>query len=212
MLTELFSKCAYRQDYKQIGDSVNYAIDEDEKNKTLSVYFQGSNSITDWVRNFLFTKDCYGLFKAHKGFLMAYKEVRNLLLDKIYEQDENGDYKWLKIIIVGYSHGGALTQLFLQDCWYHRPDIKDCILAYAFETPRALKVKKKYRFFWNNLTRVENNWDLVAHCPPKFVGYSDLGHLIKVKGDTSMVRRKLPKCIKSHFAECVLDGLRKFEH
>lgn len=209
MLYELFDMCAYRTDYKQIGDSVNYAIDEDVANKTLSIYFQGSNSITDWVRNFLFTKDCYGVFKAHKGFLSAYREARNLLLDKVYEEDENGDYKWLKIIIVGYSHGGALCQLALQDIVYHRPDIRDNILGYAFETPRALKVKKEYRHFWDNLIVVRNNNDIVSHCPPKMFGYTDLGTMIKIKGDTKLVLNKLPKCIKSHFPNCVLDGIKK---
>lgn len=208
MLKELFYKCAYREYYKQIGDSVNYAFDEDTSTKTLSIYFQGSNSISDWVRNFLFTKDCYGLFKAHKGFLMAYREARNLILDKVYEQDDKGDYKWLKINIIGYSHGGALCQLALQDIYYHRPDIKDCILGYAFETPRALKVKKQFRFFWNNLITIRNNNDLITHLPPKIVGYTDLGTMIKVNGDTSLVENKQPKCIKSHYPQCVLDGLK----
>ena len=211
MLKELFYKCAYRTDYKQIGDSVNYAFDEDVENKTLSVFFQGSNSITDWVRNFLFAKDCYGVFKAHKGFLMAYREVRNLLLDKVYDADDNGDYKWLKIIIVGYSHGGALCQLALQDIIYHRPDIKGNILGYAFETPRALKVKKEYQYFWDNLIVVRNNNDIVSHCPPKIFGYSDVGTMLKIKGDTKLVKKKLPKCIKSHFPCVVYSGIIEWE-
>ena len=206
MLKELFENCAYNIEYKQIGDSVNYAFVEN--NKTLYIYFQGSNSITDWVRNFLFTKKVYKQFCVHRGFYTAYLEARNLLLDKICELDDNGDYKWLKIVIIGYSHGGALAQFTHEDAVYHRQDIKDCILTYAFETPRALKVPKKWRYLWKNLTTIRTNNDIVSHCPPKMFGYNDLGTMIKVKGDTSLVDKKLPKCIKSHFPQVVMDALK----
>lgn len=209
-MKELFKNCAYDIDYKQIGDSVNYAFVE--QGKTLYVYFQGSNSITDWVRNFLFTEKVYKMFRVHKGFFSAYSEARNMLLDKIYERDENGDYKWLQIIIVGYSHGGALCQLFLEDCVYHRHDIKDCIKGYAFETPRCLKVPKKYRHLWDNLIVIRNGCDLITHLPPAIFGYHHLGTMVKIKGDTKLVENKMPKCIKYHYPQCVLDGLDKFEH
>jgi len=204
-MKRLFYNCAYGVEYQQIGDSVNYAFVEE--GKTLYVYFQGSNSITDWVRNFLFAESKYKMFKVHKGFYQAYRQARNLLLDKIYERDDFGDYKWLKIVIVGYSHGGALCQIFFEDAVYHRPDIKSGIFGYAFESPRCLKVKKKYRFLWDNLKVIRCNNDIVSHCPPKFLGYTDLGTMIKIKGDTRLVKKFLPKCIKSHFPQVVLDGL-----
>ena len=208
-MKELFYKCAYTIEYKQIGDSVNYAFEEN--GHTLYVYFQGSNSITDWVRNFLFVENPYKMFKVHKGFYQAYSEARNLLLDKIYEKDENGNFKWLKIIIVGYSHGGALCQIFLEDAIYHRPDITDSIMGYAFETPRCLKVKKQYRHFWKNLIVIRNNNDLITHLPPAIFGYHHLGRMIKIHGDTKLVDNHSPKCIKSHYPQCVLDGLEKYK-
>jgi hypothetical protein len=209
--SKLFQLCAYEIEYKQIGDSVNYAFMEEKKTKTLYIFFQGSNSITDWVLNFWFTKKVYKMFRVHNGFFHAYSQARNMLLDKVYEKDENGDYKWLKIIIVGYSHGGALAQLLLQDVWYHRQDIKDCVLAYAFETPRCLKVPKKYRFMWENLTTIRTNNDLITHLPPRLFGFNDLGKMLKVKGDVSLVKNHLPKCIKSHYPQVVLDGLMNDE-
>lgn len=72
-LSDLFYACAYTVEYQQTGDSVNYAFVED--GKTLYVYFQGSNSITDWVRNFFFKKKPYKdmecVFRVHAGFLAA---------------------------------------------------------------------------------------------------------------------------------------------
>ena len=209
MLKELFENCAYNIEYKQIGDSVNYAFVEE--GKTLYVYFQGSNSTTDWIRNFLFTERVYKMFRVHKGFYTAYSEARSLLLNKIYERDEKANFKWLKIIIVGYSHGGALCQLFLEDCVFHRPDIKSSILGYAFETPRCLKVPAKYRHLWENLTIIRNGCDLITHLPPAIFGYNHLGTMVKIKGDTSLVENHLPKCIKSHYPQCVLQGIKEYE-
>ena len=74
-LSQLFYNCAYVVDYKQVGDSVNYAFVEDAKESTLYIYFQGSNSITDWVRNFMFPakpyKDMVLPYRVHRGFLAA---------------------------------------------------------------------------------------------------------------------------------------------
>lgn len=200
-LSKLFSNCAYGIPYEQAGDSVNYAFVEDRD--ILYIYFQGSNSITDWVRNFLFTKKVFDEFKVHRGFLDAYMEVRNILLDKAYEK------KYSAIIVVGYSHGGALCQLALEDLVYHFPDMQDSIYGYAFESPRCIKAKKKYRSRWKNLTVIRDGNDLVTHCPPKIFGYNDLGTMLHIKGDTKLVTNKCPKCIKYHYPQVVLDGLKK---
>lgn len=196
-MKDLFYNCAYKVKYKTIGNDVNYAFVETKG--VLYIYFQGSSSLTDWVRNFLFTENPYKMFKVHKGFYEAYKEVRNVLLDKAYSKE----YK--EIIIVGYSHGGALCQIAFEDLKYHFPNI--IIKGYAFESPRCLKVPKKYRHLWNGLYVIRNNNDLITHLPPMFLGYNHQGEMIKINGDTSLVKNHLPKCIKSHYAECVLDGL-----
>lgn len=200
-LSELFHLCAYDIEYQTIGDSVNYAFLEE--GKTLLVFFQGSNSITDWVENFLFTKKIYKEFKVHRGFYMAYSQARDMLLDKIY----NNHYE--EVMVVGYSHGGALCQLYLEDLVYHFPELK--VKGFAFESPRAVKCAKKYKERWKDLLVIRTNQDLVTHCPPKIFGYTDLGTMLKIKGDTSLVENKLPKCIKSHFPQVVYDALLKYE-
>lgn len=202
-LFQYFHACAYDVHYEQIGDSVNYAFVESDDKSELIIYFQGSNSITDWVENFLFTKRVYKEFRVHRGFFRAYSQVRDLLLDKVYANN----YK--KVIVVGYSHGGALCQLALEDLVYHFPQIQDSIFGYAFEAPRCLKVKRKYRDRWKNLTVIRDGSDIVTHCPPKIFGYTDLGTMIKIKGNTNLVPNKLPKCVKYHYPQVVLDGLEK---
>ena len=202
MLYDLFKACAYEVVYKECGDKVNYAFVE--KKDKLIIFFECSNGLEDWKANFDFKKEVYGLFNVHRGFYNCYYQVRNIVLDKAYSKD----YK--EIIVVGYSHGGSLCQLALQDLVYHFPN-KD-IKGFAFESPRCLKVPKQYRFYWKNLTTTRVNQDLITHLPPRLFGFNDLGTMLKIKGDTSMVRNHLPKCIKSHYPEVVLQALKEYEH
>ena len=104
-LSELFHNCAYEIEYQQAGDSVNYAFVED--GSALYIYFEGSNSISDWVRNFLFTKKPYKdmqiPYRVHRGFLAAWKTVEDIIIAKVCEKI-NGKYKYDSVTIVGYSH------------------------------------------------------------------------------------------------------------
>ena len=122
-LSQLFYNCAYIVDYKQIGDSVNYAFVEDKNESTLYIYFEGSNSITDWVRNFMFPakpyKDMEIPYRVHRGFLAAWKTVEDLVIAKIKELNhDTNEYIWKHIVVVGYSHGAALAGLCHECVWF----------------------------------------------------------------------------------------------
>lgn len=219
----LFENCAYNIVYEQAGDSVNYAFVEQDR--TLYIYFQGSNSITDWVRNFWFPtkpyKDMKIPYRVHRGFLAAWKEVEDIIINKItetiYFEKEPGVYdiafRWKHIIVVGYSHGGALAAFCHECVWFYRKDLRENGLeGYGFEAPRiygCFKVKKELKERWKKFTVIRCNNDIVTHCPPFLFGFTHVGKLLKIKGDTGYVTNHLPKCIKSHYPEVVLDGLRK---
>lgn len=229
--SELFHLCAYDIQYQQVGDSVNYAFLEE--GSTLYIFFQGSNSITDWVRNFLFGKRPYKdmilPYRVHRGFLSAWKEVEDIIIEKVTqrvlkeptaEEKEAGIlaasvYKYDEIVIVGYSHGAALAGLCHECVWYNRWDIRYNIFGFGFEGPRfyaGYRVKKLLRERWKNFTLIRTNNDIVTHCPPTIFGYTHVGSILKVKGDTSLVEKKwLPKCVKSHYPQVVYDALVKFE-
>lgn len=201
-LCKLFYECAYKGGWTTINNVDFKFIEHDN---TLEIHFMGSSQFSDWIFNFFFPKKLYKMFKVHRGFYHCYSQVRSIILDKIYKDVD----KYKEIIIVGYSHGSALTIISHEDIGYHFPNIK--VRSYAFESPRPLKVKKKYKHLWNGLTRIVNGNDIVCHLPPRIFGFSDVGNEIKIKGDTSLVDKCLPKCIKSHFPNVVYDGLKKFE-
>lgn len=200
-LSNLFNACLSIK-YEEVGDGVNYAFVE--FSDTLYIFFEASRQPIDWKMNFDFKHKLYKMFKVHRGFLKCYSQVRNIILDKIY----NNDYD--KIIVVGYSHGASLCTLAIEDINYHFSNKE--IVGYAFESPRAIKCKKKYKYLWDNLTIIRCNQDLVTHLPPKLFGYSDVGHMLKIKGNTKLVKGWwIPKCIKSHYPDVVYDGLKKYE-
>ena len=126
-------------------------------------------------------------------------------------------YKWQKIIVVGYSHGGALAAFCHECVWFWRPDLREAgLVGYGFEAPRIYaeyRVKPELKERWATFTVVRTNNDLVTHCPPSIFKYHHVGHMLKVKGDASLVKKwYVPKCIKAHFPEVVYDALIKMEN
>lgn len=228
-LSELFHKCAYDVQYQTVGHDVNYAFEEDIKTHTLTIYFQGSSSVWDWVRNFLFKKKPYKdmeiPYRVHRGFLAAWKEVEDIIIDKIIEkkypdtETEICDtYKWKHIIVVGYSHGGSLAFFATECVWFHRPDLRDGgFESYAFESPRVYgswKVKECLKQRWETFTVIRDNNDLVTHCPPALFRFCHVGNILKIHGDIKLGPDKwyIPNCIKSHYPQVVYDGLIKAEN
>lgn len=213
LLSQLFYNCAYDVPYEQVGDSVNYAFVKDTNRKILYIYFQGSNSITDWVRNFMFPakpyKDMEVKYRVHRGFLAAWKEVEDIIIREVSKP------VWKQIVVVGYSHGAALAGLCHECVWFHRPDLREKGLeGYGFEAPRfyaGFHVKKKLKERWKTFTVIRTNNDIVTHCPPKLFGFTHVGTILKIKGDTSLVHNKQWKCVKSHYPEVVMKALIKYE-
>lgn len=222
-LSEMFWKCHCGVKYETVGNEVDYAFVG--HGRTLYIYFQGSNEISDWVRNFLFKKRPYkdmGIpYRVHRGFLAAWKQVEDIVIAKIKEVKnpeaplELQEPKWKHIVIVGYSHGGALAAFCHECVWFHRPDLRENGLeGYGFEAPRifgGFRVPAALKERWATFTVIRTNNDIVVHCPPCFFRYCHVGEILQVHGDTSLVTRKIPKCVKSHFPEVVHDALLKYE-
>lgn len=114
-LSELFW-LTHTTPYITVGDGVDYSFKED--GETLYILFQGSSQKVDWLQNFNFPKKPYKdmeiPYRVHGGFLKCWKQVEDIIIEKIQEK-ENDIYKFNRIIVSGYSHGGALAQ-FCHEC------------------------------------------------------------------------------------------------
>ena len=219
-LSELFHACAYDVPYEEVGEDVNYAFVSE--GTTLYIYFQGSSSTTDWIRNFLFPakpyKDMEIPYRVHRGFLAAWKEVEDIIIEKITKKDAEGNFYWKHIVVVGYSHGGALAAFCHECVWFWRPDLRrQGLEGYGFEAPRIYagwKVKECLKQRWEKFKVIRTNNDLVTHCPPALFRFCHVSGIIKVKGDVSLAPKKwyIPNCIKSHFPQVVYDALVKSEN
>ena len=203
-LYQLLSQCM-EIPYFRVGVSANYAIKR--VGDVLYVFFQGSDGKNDWKNNLDFPAKAYKrmgktVWFAHRGFLKVWKEIEPSLVDNI------ADTSLCKIVIVGYSHGGALAMLCHEYVWYHRPDLRTTIEGYGFGCPRVLwgikNADLKQR--WNNFSVIRNLDDLITHLPPVLLGYSHVGKMLKIG------KRGTYSAVQAHYAENILRELQKYEH
>lgn len=168
-------------EYIQVDEeTASFAFEEDEKNKTLYIYFECSNGDTDWKNNFDFFQKPYRRMThswyVHRGFLRVWKVIEPFLKGKIK------DKKYKRIFVSGYSHGAAIAGLCHEYCVYNRPDIKDNIVTLAFESPRFVwghtceEVDRRFE----NLYVFRNGRDIVTHLPPVVFGFKHMGNLIRI--------------------------------
>lgn len=204
-LTELLYNVNHNVPYITVGEGVDYCFIQE--NRTLYIYFEPSDEQIDWKHNFIFAKRPYKdmkiLYKVHRGFLKCWKTIEDIVIDRIADKNIN------EIVIIGYSHGGALSMLCHECCWFHRPDIKNNIWGIGFDSPRVyagLWVKKALKSRWQQYMTIRNHTDLVTHMPPKLFGYSHVGKLVKIG------KNKKYNCIKSHHASNISESLAEFEY
>lgn len=204
-LTELFYNVNRNVPYITVGDGVDYCFIQEDR--TLYIYFEPSDGKIDWKHNFMFAKRPYKdmkiPYRVHRGFLQCWKTIEDVIIDRIADRNIN------EIIIIGYSHGGALSMLCHECCWFHRPDIKNNIWGIGFDSPRVYAgfwVKKSLKPRWQQYMIIRNHTDLVTHMPPKLLGYSHVGKLVKIG------KKKKYNCIKSHYPSNISESLAEFEY
>lgn len=202
-LHELFSTCLHIP-YTTVGRSANYAIKHE--NTTLYIFFQGSDGKNDWKNNLDFPAKPYRhmdkpTWFAHRGFARTWKEIEPFLAPEIADKSVK------KIVIAGYSHGGALAMLCHEYVWYHRPDLRSTIEGYGFGAPRVFWGRRTaaLKARWERFIIVRNINDIVTHLPPAAFGFKHMGKLLKIgeKGKYSS--------IQAHVAENILTELQAYD-
>lgn len=190
--------------YSKIGASANYAVRR--KQGTLYLFFEKSDGKTDWKSNLDFPAKPYKrmgktAWFAHRGFLKEWKELEPTLAEYI------ADSRVEKIVIAGYSHGGAIAMLCHEYVWYHRPDLRATTEGYGFGCPRVFwgiqtaELKRR----WEKFYVIRNVDDIVTHLPPALLGYSHVGKMLKTG------TRGKYSAIQAHYAENILTELRADE-
>ena len=200
-LLELFLKCV-RMPYLHVGKDINYAFLKE--NGVLYLFFEASNGIADWKRNFDFPAKPYKrmgktVWFAHSGFMQAWKALEPHLAPLIH------DRRLQNIVITGYSHGAAIAVLCHEYVWYARADMRDRLESYGFGCPRVFwgiltpTLAKR----WERFAVVRNLDDLVTHLPPAVLGYRHVGKMITVgvRGKYSMIDAHRPENIEYELRE-----------
>ena len=192
-LIELFDICNNRRNYTTIwrtDGKKNYEVDYKflEEEDTLYIFFEPSDGRTDWRVNFDFWRKPYKhmahSYRVHGGFLVSWKLIEDAIGAKIREVGADGGFKWRKVVIVGYSHGGALAALCHEYVWYNRIDLRNIgLTGISFDGPRVfagLWIPDALKWRWAHFYVFRNQDDLVTHLPPVVMFFRHVGNKVKV--------------------------------
>ena len=196
-LSALFSLCL-RIPYSQVGRNANYALRR--QGETLYIFFEDSEGLRDWQRNLEFSTRPYGPYQVHRGFLRVWQDLEPILALPIADRTVK------KIVMAGYSHGGALAALCHEYAWRIRPDLRESLEGYGFGSPRVIRGKKGDDLPWEHFTVVRNRGDLITHLPPAVFGYSHVGKLLNI----GHLGKYSP--IKAHYSKNYLRELKAWEN
>ena len=176
-LFELFEDCLTR-DYRESENGASW--DFERTGDRLTVYFQHSHGLVDWLNNLdLFSapyQDMNPPWQCHGGFLRVWKSVKPLVAPLLLDPSVK------EITLVGYSHGAALATLCHEFSYYQRSDIREKIHGFGFGCPRVLHgcVPPDVALRWECFYVIRNLDDLVTHLPPRALGFCHVGNLIEL--------------------------------
>ena len=151
-------------------------------------------------------KEMFKKWKVHGGFLTVWKDMQNAIEGSVAEiLASHPEIK--KIVLVGYSHGGALAVLATEDMEYLFGDRYE-VSGYGFGAPRVLWgiVPEEVKHRLRNFTTIRNIPDIVTHVPPMVFGFRNAGTLVKIgkKGKYSP--------FKAHYASAYIEELNEEEN
>ena len=166
-------------DYNHSKYDGDWQVVVNQEEKTIFVLFEKSNGKKDWFHNFLFFPIPVKPFKRmenpwfiHWGFKRVYHYFRDDMLKKVDEKTK--EFPNFKIIVAGYSHGGALAQIAIEDIKFNLGKPSKLI---TFGSPKPFfgksTLEKVKKIVGSNLKIFENGSDIVPCLPPLF--YYSLG-------------------------------------
>lgn len=170
---------AYKVDFNNVDKNTDTEyhisiLSED----TLLISFQDSRTTKDWFYNFNFFAKPYhnmkNLFFIHRGFLKKYKAVQQRIHKTIEE------FKPKKLLLRGYSLGGALAQICHEDMWFNYPEINLETVVFGSPQPFSWFNAHVLKDRLKNVIRVESEKDIVTYLPSMFLGFWSYGKKIRI--------------------------------
>ncbi len=137
------------------------------------VMSSGTSTNQDWLGNLSFVKKVQKEGNYHSGFLNAFQSIEKEVSEYLHTKPKK------KVILVGHSLGGALSQIFLAKSLltenFLDPKRIESVLTWAaprvFANELALKLEKKIEDQEISFIRISNPKDLVPHLPPQALGF-----------------------------------------
>ena len=166
--------------YKKVGSDIDYTIAIGlEDDKTIYLLFEESSSWTDWRHNFAFTARWYKMYsnpkmKCHHGFADAYRSANDIIMQELLEEvAKHPDYK---VVIAGWSFGGAMTLLAAEDFNYRTRSDKNDVNSgkkatiYTFGGPKVAANEVTAAYITSCVTSFSKQFahtqDIVTYMPP----------------------------------------------
>lgn len=148
------------------NDNTEMCIFKDTPNNTLYVAFRGSSEFKDFLSDATCIPRSFMNTVAHRGFVKAFLEVKQDMVDVISGSVKAGGDAAPKIILTGHSLGGALANLALY--FFLAIDYKNAWLV-TFGSPKvfyANKLNEIHNTFKTRAIRICFSDDAVTNMPP----------------------------------------------
>jgi hypothetical protein len=172
--------------YETIDEKEEVELSIGIKDGALYITFLGSVSKMDWIHDLMFWvkpyKQMKSLFFVHAGFLKIYKIVR----DKIHTYMHENIETFNKIIISGYSLGGAIATLCYEDVAYLLKNDSVFfskpieLVSVTTGAPRVFSFigSKVLKERCGNQVHIQYRNDGVPTVPPALFGYKRYGKVV----------------------------------
>jgi hypothetical protein len=173
-LYRYFIKCINTK-YLHTKEGGSYATERN--GNTLYIFFEHSNGRADWISNVDFrikrAEKKRGASIYHNGFLIVWNSILPYIKGQIADKSVR------KIIIVGYSHGGAIAGLCFEYVKMNRRDI-EVLEGYGYGAPRFKWGKRDALHIFKGHYVIRNKNDIVTYLPPRLFGFIHVGEIINI--------------------------------
>lgn len=173
--SDLFNYIFHYAKYNTSGDDVQWSISLTDDG--ILLVFAESNSKIDWVNNFNFPVFPYrnqkNFMLVSKGWGNAWKSCNDEVMSKLIEMTEIFK-SFPKVVISGFSYGGAIAQLAAEDFNFRTGKKADVI---TFGSPKpffGFITRKHIRNSCNSIENYKYANDIVPLMPP-FIGWKNAG-------------------------------------